>query len=442
MAANPSVQVREATVIKPAAPTPSHVLPLSALDSQLFLRFTVEYLFAFKPPPHHQNVDVADRIKSALSKILVPYYPLAGRVRPRPDGGPGLEVVCRAQGGLFVEAVSDSFETAEFDGPPKSVRQWRKLLSFQVPDVLKGAPPLVVQLTWLKDGGATLAVGFNHCLIDGVGGSEFLNSFARLARAAGAGGGDVVSNLKPKPRPIWDRHLLDPPAHYLHSVSHPEFGSVPDLCGFAARFSSDKLLTPTSVTFDRRSQNELKRLAAGPGFTSFEVLAAHVWRSWARALSLPENQTLKLLFSVNVRDRVRPHVPAGYYGNAFVLGCAQASVREIVAGEGGGLGHVAMLVRKAKERVDGEFVDSVVEEVSRGKAPDSVGVLIVSQWSRLGMERVDFGMGRPVSVGPVCVDRYCLMLPVHGQADGVRVTLAVPNSGAEKYEYLVKSPCS
>lgn len=33
---------------------------------------------------------------------------------------------------------------------------------------------LVVHLTWLSDGGATLAVGFNHCLCDGIGSDEFL----------------------------------------------------------------------------------------------------------------------------------------------------------------------------------------------------------------------------------------------------------------------------
>ncbi|CAN1172951.1 Alcohol acyltransferase 9 [Linum perenne] len=434
-----SVDIKEATIIKPSNPTPSHILPLSSLDSQLFLRFTIEYLFVFnssdQPPLFTQ------RLKLALSNILVPYYPLAGRVRFSPDAS-NLEVNCQSQGVLFVEAVSDSFRVSDFDGrPPTSVRQWRKLLSFHVADVLKGAPPLVVQLTWLHDGGATLGVGFNHCLLDGVGSSEFLNSFAELAT------GDV--KLVKQPKPVWERHLLEQGEstrrRRVYSVSHPEFGRVPDLCsgGFMSRFLNEKLLTPTSVIFDRRSQDELKRVAHTTSdqkkFTSFEVVAAHVWRSWARSMDFPRNQTLKLLFSVNVRDRVSPSLPAGFYGNAFVLGCAEISARDIAER---GLGHVAMLVKKAKERVDDEFVRSTVESVSQGEVPDSVGVLILSQWSRLGLERVDFGMGRPVSVGPVCVDRYCLMLPVHGQVECVKVTLAVPTSGAHKYEYLVKSPCS
>jgi hypothetical protein len=108
-----------------------------------------------------------------------------------------------------------------------------------------------------------------------------------------------------------------------------------------------------------------------------------------------------------------------------------------------GLGYSAMLIKRAKERVDNEYVRSVIESVSQSRAcPDSVGVLIMSQWSRLGLERVDFGIGKPVHVGPICSDRYCLVLPVYNQPDAVKVTVAVPARVVDKYEYLVKSPCS
>jgi hypothetical protein len=35
-----------------------------------------------------------------------------------------------------------------------------------------------------------------------------------------------------------------------------------------------------------------------------------------------------------------------------------------------------------------------------------------------------------------------LVLPVYNQPDAVKVTVAVPASVVDKYEYLVKSPCS
>ncbi|KAL2526621.1 HXXXD-type acyl-transferase family protein [Abeliophyllum distichum] len=433
------VHVKEAVLITPAEPTPAHNLQLSALDSQLFVRFTFEYLLVYKPSHGLDKFSVIENVKACLRRVLVPYYPLAGRVRARADGL-GLEVVCRAQGAVFLEALSDS-TVSELEKCPRNCAQWRKLLSFQVADVLKGSPPLVVQLTWLSDGGATLAVGFNHSLCDGIGSGEFLNSFSELAT-----GRRGLGQLKPKP--AWSRHLLCPTVFgtaQSNILSHPEFGIVPDLCGFASRYIQETLV-PTSVTFDKRKLSELKKLAAFTSelnefpCTSFEVLSAHVWRSWARALNLPPNQILKLVFSVNIRKRVKPSLPTGYYGNAFVLGCAQTFARDLTER---GLGYATELVKRAKERVDDEYVREVVESVSSSRASvDSVGVMILTQWSRLGLENVDFGMGKPVQVEPVCCDKYCILLPDADQTDAVKVNVAVPTGCVDQYLHYLRSTCT
>uniref|UniRef100_A0A1J3CP85 Taxadien-5-alpha-ol O-acetyltransferase n=1 Tax=Noccaea caerulescens TaxID=107243 RepID=A0A1J3CP85_NOCCA len=425
------VHVKEATVITPSDQTPSSVLSLSALDSQLFLRFTIEYLLVY--PTVSDPNSLSDRLKSALSRALVPYFPFSGRVRERPDGGRGLEVNCRGQGALFLEAVSDHLTCLDFQKAPRHVTSWRKLLSLNVIDVLSGAPPLVVQLTWLRDGGAALAVGVNHCLSDGIGSAEFLTLFAELSR-------DSLSQTELKRKHHWDRQLLNP-VPVRDSLSHPEFKRVPDLCGFVNRFDAERLV-PTSVVFERQKLTELKKLASRLGesnsqHTSFEVLSAHVWRSWARSLNLPSNQILKLLFSINIRDRVKPSLPSGFYGNAFVVGCAQTTVKDLTEK---GLSHATMLVKQAKERVDDDYVRSVVEAVSKKASPDSVGVLILSQWSRLGLERLDFGFGNPVHIGSVCCDRYCLLLPIPERSDAVKVMVAVPSSAVDTYENLVMSP--
>ncbi|KAK6135791.1 hypothetical protein DH2020_030486 [Rehmannia glutinosa] len=378
-----SVHVKEAVLITPSQPTPNHTLQLSALDSQLFVRFTFEYLLVYEPRHGFDRAAIKNNVKSALGRALVPYYPLAGRVRTRADGL-GLEVVCRAQGAVFIDAVSDC-TVSEFEEGPKRRAQWRKFLSLHVADVLKGGSPLVVQLTWLSDGGATLAVGFNHCMCDGIGSGEFLNLFAELAM-----GNRGLAELKSKP--VWSRHLLDWTGH-TNPLGHPEFRSVPDLCG------------------------------------------------WARALKLPSNQIVKLIFSVNIRDRVEPALPSGYYGNAFVLGCAYTRVGDL--GDRG-LGYAVELVMRAKESVRDEYVREVVESVSltRASVVDPVGVLIMTQWSRLGLESVDFGIGRPVQVGPVCCDKYCVLLPICGVASGIKVNLAIPSSAVDQYLYFLRNICA
>lgn len=447
-----SVQVEEVVLVNATKPTPTHNLRLSALDSQLFLRFTIEYLLVYRPSQGLDRATTTARVKAALGRALVPYYPFAGRVRIRPDGS-GLEVVCRNQGALFIQATSD-YSSTEFDsGTPRYCKQWWKLLSLHVVDVLNGAPPLVIQLTWLSDGGATLAVGFSHCLCDGIGSADFLNFFASIA----SGKPEAAELLKATPV-VWDRHLVDQRTSTIgvtncsignavvnHHIHHPEFKKVPDTCGFLSRFSQERLV-PTSISFDKKRLSELKKSAAMPdnylssiSYTSFEVVAAHVWRSWAKALNLPSKQVLKLLFSVNIRNRVKPSLPSGYYGNAFVLGCAQTTVKELVEK---GLGEAAELIKRAKERVEDGYVREVMESVSwerGGACPDSVGVLIMSQWSRLGLDKVDLGMGRPAQVGPVVSDRYCLLLPACDHSEGVKVNLAVPTSAVDQYLYLLRN---
>lgn len=438
------LQVKEATVVVPSEATPNCVLSLSSLDSQLFLRFTVEYLLIFDPPPS-SGLDrraFAARVKDALARALVQYYPLAGRVQERPDGSGRLQVVCRDQGVLFVEAVSGRTRP-DFERAPRFVEEWRQLLCYHVDDVLKGDHALVLQLTWLADGSVAFGFGFNHCVCDGIGSAEFVNSFAELTRGIGLRGA----------RPVWDRHLLDPfptngkPKPILnrnvYSVSHPEFIRVQDRCGFMARFSTEPLV-PTSSVFTKLNVNELKRqasrLAGSTSYTTFEVVSAHIWRCWAKSLNMPSNQVLKLLFSVNIRNRVKPGLPAGFYGNAFIIGCAQTTVKDLTEK---GLGFGSDLIRKAKEKVDDKHVREVAELVSSNRtSQDLVGVLILSEWSRLGLEKVDFGLGKPAHVGPICCDKYSLLLPVQNPREGVRVMLAVPTTAVDMYQYLLRKPFS
>ncbi|KAL4576125.1 hypothetical protein LXL04_012214 [Taraxacum kok-saghyz] len=432
----PEVQVKQAVLVTPSDPTPNHLLKLSALDSQLFLRFTIEYLLIYRPLRFNgvDRDDVVGRVKSGLGRALVPYYPLAGRVRVRSDGS-CLEVVCRGQGAVFVEATAD-FTVSDFEKAPSYVTEWRRLLALEVADVLQGAPPLVVQLTWLSDGAAALGVGFSHCICDGIGSVEFLKLFAQLSTGRRNG---PTADFKPKP--IWQRHLLDKtPFRQQPSQSHhPEFNRVTDHCKFMTRFTADKL-TPTSVTFHEWGLNELKHSISPTTqvITSFEVLSAHIWKSWATALNFPPHQSLKLLFSVDIRHRVKPSLPTGYYGNGIVLGCAQTTAGNLTEK---GLAYATELIKEAKNRVDNNYVHEVVDSVSLNGAscvPDPVGVLILSQWSRLGLEMVDFGLGRPVHLAPVCTDRYCILLPVDDHSRSMKVMLAVPSVAVDKYLNLLR----
>nr|XP_018683829.1 PREDICTED: rosmarinate synthase-like isoform X2 [Musa acuminata subsp. malaccensis] len=87
-------------LVAAAEPTPSGRLPLSSMDRIAAVRVLADTILVFQ-----QGLAPAKAIKAALSRALVPYYPVAGRIfEPRP-GEP--EVACTGEGVWFVEASVD-----------------------------------------------------------------------------------------------------------------------------------------------------------------------------------------------------------------------------------------------------------------------------------------------------------------------------------------------
>jgi hypothetical protein len=114
----PAFTVRrgEPVLVSPAAPTPTETKALSDLDDAEGMRFYSSGIHLYRADPSKQGVDPAAVIWEALARALVPYYPLAGRIRE--EAGRKLVVDCEAQGVMFVEADADL--TAEDFGDVQS----------------------------------------------------------------------------------------------------------------------------------------------------------------------------------------------------------------------------------------------------------------------------------------------------------------------------------
>ena len=289
-----------------------------------------------------------------------------------------------------------------------------------------------MQVTRLGCGGMILCTAINHCVCDGIGTSQFLHAWAQLTRKPE---GELTI------MPFHWRHVLKPrdPAqvkfrHAGYTASNPT--PQVDLL----KFIQSQPLVPTSFTLTPSHVLFLKKQCV-PSLkcTSFETVAAHTWRSWIRSLdqSLPPKLLVKLLFSVNVRKIV--DLPQGYYGNGFLLACAESSVEELVEGN---LRHGVKLVQEAKARLrEEEYVRSMVDLLQDKTVKTDLSTsLVISQWSRLGLEEVDFGEGKPLHMGPLTSDIYCLFLPVAGDVNAIRVLLSVPETMVERFQYHMMRP--
>lgn len=350
-----------------------------------------------------------ERLKLSLSRVLSEYYPLAGRLRAAgskegnddQSNNDKLEVDCNGEGALFAEAFLDlsAKEFLEFSAKPN--RSWRKLL-YRVENAhcFLDVPPLVVQVTNLRCGGMILCTAINHCLCDGIGTSQFLNAWAHLTSN---------QNSDLSITPFHSRHVLKSRCPPKVTFTHPGFTKFAPELGENDHFAINKYLqsqplVPTSITFNPSQILSLKRqIVPSLKCTTFEALASHTWRAWVRSLNLSYLLNVKLLFSVNIRKRVKPELSQGYYGNGFVLGCAEANVKDLVTNN---LHHGVKFVQHAKSSLDNECIMSMVDLLEDKKAKTDLSAsLVISQWSKLGLEDLDFGTGKALHMGPVTRDR-------------------------------------
>ncbi|XP_043713157.1 alcohol acyltransferase 9-like [Telopea speciosissima] len=421
----------EPSLVRPRSPTPRRTLYLSNLDDQKFLRFSIKYIYLYK-----KSVSV-ESLKSSLSRVLVDYYPLAGRLRTSAEDEGKFEVDCNGEGALFAEAFMDLTADQFLQASRRPNRSWRKFLYRLDSRNFLDIPPLVIQVTNLNCGGMILCTAINHCLCDGIGTSQFLQAWAHLTSKS-----DDVLPISP----FHDRHLLSPSSIPNITFTHPEYtGTTPhhhegiNGIHFLEQMLKSQSLVPISVTFKpSHILNLRKHCVPSLKCTSFEALASHTWRSWIRSLIPPASLKVKLLFSVNVRKRMKPELPRGYYGNGFVLGCAETTVKELV-GSNKNIHHGVKVVQEAKAVLTEEYVRSMIDYLEERRAkPDLSTSFVISQWAKLGLEDLDFGEGKPVHMGPLASEIYCLFLPIVGDLDAIRVLVSVPEKIAEKFEYYMK----
>ncbi|KAD4385544.1 hypothetical protein E3N88_25712 [Mikania micrantha] len=281
---------KQPSLIKPSSPTPNHMLCLSNLDDQKFLRFSIKYLYLFQ-----KSVPI-NQLKYSLSRVLVDYYPLAGRLKTLQsshqlddhddddDDTDKLMIDCNGEGAVFAEACIDMSAHEFLQVSKKPNKSWRKLLfKVDVSDFVD-TPPLVVQVTKLRCGGMILCTAINHCFCDGIGTSQFLHAWTHLT-------------TKPTDSlpitPFHSRHVFNPRSPSSHAPRvHPAYTkNAPNQTITFGLTLNDYLqsqpLVPASLTYTGSNILTLKsQCVPSMKCTTFEILASHTWRSWARSLNL------------------------------------------------------------------------------------------------------------------------------------------------------------
>ncbi|XVF65902.1 hypothetical protein PTKIN_Ptkin09bG0288000 [Pterospermum kingtungense] len=303
------ITAKESTIVRPAQDTPKGSLWISNLDL-LVARYHVPTVYFYKPNGCSDFFD-SGKLKEALSKILVPFYPIAGRLGFDKNGR--LEIVCNAEGVLLIEAETTS-AIDQFVGDSSINSQGFRL----VPEVdytrgISSYPLLVLQVTTFKCGGVGLGVGIHHTLADGISALHFINSWAETARGLSLSIAPLMDRTllraRVPPTPTFHHVEYDPPPSILASDKSQSFDHKPSIVSIF-KLTVDQLNTLKAKSNIENPDDTMK-------YSTFNILAAHLWRCISKVRGLSNDQPTRLYIPIDGRSRLNPPVPPGYFGNVI-----------------------------------------------------------------------------------------------------------------------------
>ncbi|KAI7731859.1 hypothetical protein M8C21_032223 [Ambrosia artemisiifolia] len=386
------VVIRESTMVKPAEESPAIKLWNSCLDLTA-PNFHIQLVYFYRPNGAANFFDTKV-IKDALSRALVAFYPMAGRFKQGEHGR--VEIDCQGQGALFLEAESDGMIDDFGDFAPRF--EFLKL----VPVVdyslgIESYPLLVVQVTYFKCGAVSLGVGLHHRVVDGLSAMHFVNTWSDMAR-----GLDVTLP------PFIDRTLLraqDPPKPVFDHVEyHPD-----PMVSLPLQVPLDETKTKSVCQLFKLTRDQLDTLKAKSkeadgstiSYSSFEILAAHVWKCVSKARGLPDDVNTKLKIATDGRARFRPPLPEGYFGNVVFTTTAISTSGELQSKP---TWHAASKIHDALMTMNNEYLKSALDYLEQHLDQKPMvsykhANLRITSWARLPTRDADFGWGRPVFTG-------------------------------------------
>ncbi|KAL8123112.1 shikimate O-hydroxycinnamoyltransferase-like [Apium graveolens] len=414
------ITVKESTLVPPAEATPRRSLWNANVDL-VVPNFHTPSVYFYRPNGSDNFFDTKV-LKDALSRALVPFYPMAGRLKRDDDGR--VEIDCNGEGVLFVEAESDGV-VDDFDdfAPTLELRQLIPTVDYSLG--ISSYSLLVLQITFFKCGGVSLGVGMQHHAADGASGLHFINTWSDMAR-----GLDLTL------APFIDRTLLRAREPPQPAFPHIEYQPPPSM-----KSNPDSTIIPeTSVSIFKITREQLNALKAKSkedgntvAYSSYEMLAGHMWRTVCKARGLADDQESKLFIATDGRLRLLPPLPPGYFGNVIFTTTPIAAAGDLISKP---LWYSASRIHDALARMDNDYLRSALDYLElqpdlkalvRGAHSFKCPNLGITSWARLPIHDADFGWGRPIFMGPggIAYEGLSFVLPSPSNDGSLSVAISL-----------------
>ncbi|KAG4143606.1 hypothetical protein ERO13_D06G201350v2 [Gossypium hirsutum] len=389
------VSVKRWSMIRPAQDTPKERQWISNLDV-VRPTFHVPLLFFYKP---NGSSDFFKRqvLQEALSKTLVQFYPMAGRLGRDENGR--LEILCNAEGVLWIEAETTS-AMDDLDGFTPCSKLRKLVPTADYSGDISSYPLIMAQVTTLKCGGVCLGIATHCTLADGTTTFHFINSWSEMARG-------LPQISMP---PLINRTLLQARVPPIPRFHHLECDLPPSLNTSTSLGPNNH--KPSTISIFKITQNQLNTLKAKSwehgnktNYSTYTILAAYIWRCATKARGLSYDQPTKLNMPINGRPRLHPPLPSTYVGNA-VFAASLIALSGNLQSEP--FVNTLERVHGTLKRMNNEYLKSALDYLET--LPDITAATIkpgtyqcpnlnINKWTRLSIYDADFGWGRPIYMG-------------------------------------------
>ncbi|OAY65186.1 Shikimate O-hydroxycinnamoyltransferase [Ananas comosus] len=430
------VEILESCLVAPSEETPKHGLWLSNLDLAAARGHTPTVYF-YRPSGDHNFFSV-EAVKAALSKALVPFYPLQAVSMWAETAASRSTATRRARsssrhGAITPSTASESSSRRRRRGDcscdaDSADAPWS--CSTILPSSLK-TERSNMQVTFLKCGGVALGTAMHHFATDGPSAFHFIQTWASLAR------GEAADALPP---PFLDRTLLRARSPPSVVFDHPEYS--PDT--FSARSTA-----PYVAAILKLSKGQIALLksrasggSSGYAVSTFRAVTAHVWRCFCVTRKLAPDAQTRLYLPAQIRNHVKPPLPQHYFGNALIRVSAVTTVTELVNGSPS---FAVEKIKSAVDKVNDVYVRSVIDYLElQGKRCMSArnGVRDTDLWaiSWLGMPMydADFGWGLPqfMARAQLYSSGFLYVTSSPGKDGGVTAVLGLETENMHRFKDL------
>ncbi|XP_021832806.1 vinorine synthase-like isoform X2 [Prunus avium] len=415
------VEVITKETIKPSSPTPHHLHhhQLSFLD-QLAPHAYVPFLYFYEFNSSTNITQISNLLKTSLSKVLIQYYPFAGRVRNN------LFVHCKDQGIPFSEVQVKTHLLSDVITNP-CLSELHKLLPFKLDEVTETA--LGVQLNVFECGGIAVGLCISHRIADARSCFTFVNNWAAASNCGQGNKNSIVG-------PDFSAASIFPPRNmdgYLgvpitnrHEIKTKKF--VFDVSKVEALRSKYEQSIKISKTQKRPSK--------------VEALSAFLWDIFVLSRPRERPQTLyAVVYIMDLRSRFKPPLPHHTFGNYYRAAMAapalptsekhHGSVRQVIEEiEKIDSNYMRKFQEGYQEHLD--FMKKRTEKAAKGE----LVTFTFSSVCKFPVYDADFGWGRPtwVSMTAMRISNQIVFMDTRN-GDGIESYFSLKEEDMVKFEH-------